>query len=58
MNTTTTNGYKPPTNPVRQGSQDAFQKPSIVGGKPQPYTGKQIGCGGVLKDRRNHHNEN
>ena len=50
--------YKPPTTPVRAGSQDAFKKPSIVGGKPQPYTGKQIGCVGVLKDRRNHHNEN
>ena len=55
--TTKPNTYKPPATPMRAGSQDAFQKPSIVAGKPVPHTGKQIGCIGVLKDRRQHHND-
>lgn len=50
--------YTPTRSVVRPGSQDAFTKPSMVAGKPVAPTGEKVGCVGILKDRRPHHNEN
>lgn len=50
-NPLTHTAYRNPTPPMRAGSQDAFEKPSMVQGKPIPYKAPIAGCVGVLKDR-------
>lgn len=48
--------YKPKTPPMRKGAMDAFTKPSLINGKPTERKPPTIGCVGVLKDQRPHHN--
>lgn len=46
--------YKTPNPPLRPGSQDAFNKPSLVGTTRVPYRAPTQGCVGVLKDNKPH----
>ena len=43
-----------PSPVMRPGSQDAFTKPSLVGGERIPYKPPTQGCVGILKDRTSH----
>lgn len=49
--------YTPKPTPVRAGSLDAFTKPSVVLGKRIERKAPHGGPLGVLKDRKQHHND-
>jgi hypothetical protein len=51
------NKYKPTPTPMRQGAQDAFTKPSVVLGQRIERKAPHGGPVGLLKDRKQHHND-